>query len=252
MKSRIARELRRFADRLEYPDRKRARALGIPVGAYSLFERVSRIADINGVLDIGANTGQFARWASAFFAGKPIHCFEPLPDCLAGLRSLAALNASLVIHPYALGESDAKQEMRLNDYSPSSSLLNMTERHHDLWPKTRNDRPIEIEVRRLDSFDDQFREPLFMKLDVQGYELHVLRGGENALKKVAVLQLEVLFEPLYEGQTDLRTLMNFLAERGFSFVDFADERRLGAGRDLVYADALFVADRFKKNAKKAR
>lgn len=251
MKSRIARELRRLADRLEYSDRKRARALGIPVGAYTLFSRVSRVAEINGVLDIGANTGQFARWAAAFFAGKPIHCFEPLPDCVANLRLLAERNPNIIVHPFALGERDTTQEMRSNDYSPSSSLLNMTGRHHDLWPQTRNDRPLQIEVRRLDSLDGQFNAPLFLKFDVQGYELHVLRGAENVLKKAAVLQLEVLFEPLYDGQPDLRVLMNSLAERGFTFVDFADERRMGPGRELVYADALFVADRLRKAAKTA-
>jgi FkbM family methyltransferase len=251
MKSRIARELRRIADRLEFPARKHARALGIPVGSYSLFHKVSRIADIAGVLDIGANTGQFARAAAAYFSGKPIHCFEPLPDCVASLQQLAATSPNIILHPYALGEAAGKQEMRLNNYSPSSSLLQMTDRHRHLWPKTHNDRPIEIEVRRLDDFNDQFQSPLFLKLDVQGYEMHVLRGAENVLKKAAVLQLEVLFEPLYDGQTDLRALMNFLAERGFTFLDFAEERRLGPDRDLVYADALFVADAFRHKGRSA-
>jgi FkbM family methyltransferase len=249
MKSRIARELRRFAERLDNADYSRARALGIPWGTYSVFRRAERIASIAGVLDIGANRGQFAFWASSYFTSVPIHCFEPLPACLEALQKIASERKNVIVHPFALGEADGAQTMNLNDYSPSSSLLRMTERHKEIWPKTKNEKPIEIAVKRLDSFSDQFKAPLFLKFDVQGYELHVLRGAENVLKKAAVLQLEVLFEPLYEGQPDFRAVMNFLAERGFTFVDFADERRLGPDRDLVYADAIFVADAYRQKAK---
>jgi len=250
MRSRFARELRRLADRIEYQDRSSARRMGIPVGAYTLFSRVARVADISAVLDIGANTGQFARWAAAYFPGKPIHCFEPLADCVAALNRVAASHSNIVVHPFALGEHNGTHQMQRNDYSPSSSLLNMTDRHRELWPHTKTDRPIEIEVRRLDELNERFSAPLFLKFDVQGYELHALRGAQQVLKKAAVLQLEVLFDRLYEGQSDFLTLMNFLSGHGFSFVDFADERRVGPNRDLVYADAVFVADAYRKKPSK--
>ncbi len=248
MKIRIAKELRRFAETLDNPNKRRARAMGIPLGAYSLFRRVESIAPVEGILDIGANDARFARWCATYFGSTPLHCFEPLPICMEALNKFASDKKHVIIHPFALGEAEGTIEMHQNDYSPSSSILPMKQRHRDLWPHTKRDKPIQIQVRRLDSFDDLFKPPIFLKIDVQGYELHVLRGGDNVLQKASAIQLEVLFEPLYEGQHDFRSVMNFLADRGFIFSEFTGERRLGLEQNLVYADALFVAERYRKKA----
>jgi hypothetical protein len=64
------------------------------------------------------------------------------------------------------------------------------------------------------------------------------------LRHTAVVMMEVLFEPLYAGQSDYRELLNFMAERDFRFVEFADERRLPPLGKLVYADAILVNGQF--------
>ena len=60
------------------------------------------------------------------------------------------------------------------------------------------------------------------------------------LRQTAVVMMEVLFEPLYEGQADFRELLNFMADQGFRFIEFADERRLPPLGKLVYADGVFL------------
>ena len=60
------------------------------------------------------------------------------------------------------------------------------------------------------------------------------------MKNVAVIMSEVQFDAFYEKQTDFLQLQNHLAERGFRFLEFADERRLRDEQRLVYADAVFV------------
>jgi hypothetical protein len=129
-----------------------------------------------------------------------------------------------------------------NDYAPSSSLLPMEERHKELWPKTVNAKKISVPLDTLDNVAARLaaRGPVFIKLDVQGFELHVLRGATRTLQDVAVVMTEVLFENLYTGQADFRTLANFLAEHGFRFLEFSEERRLAPLGRLVYADAVFV------------
>ena len=57
-----------------------------------------------------------------------------------------------------------------------------------------------------------------------------------------VIQFEFLFAPLYDRQPDFRDVMSPLAERGFRFLEFSDEICMGRNRDLVYVDAVFVAD----------
>ena len=149
------------------------------------------------------------------------------------------------MHPVALGDECGEVEMFENDYSPSSSLLPMRDRHRELWPWTAHDTKIEVSMRTLDSLAAEvaWSAPLIMKLDVQGFELNVLRGAVETLGNCAGVFLEVLFEPLYEGQTDFRALMDFLADHGFRFSEFLNERRVPPEQKLVYADAAFLNTR---------
>jgi FkbM family methyltransferase len=55
----------------------------------------------------------------------------------------------------------------------------------------------------------------FIKLDTQGAELDVLRGGERALESVRGLEVEVEFNPIYIGQPLFGDVDRFLRDRGF-------------------------------------
>lgn len=85
--------------------------------------------------------------------------------------------------------------------------------------------------------------PHLLKLDVQGYELSVLRGAEETLKDTLVVFTEVLFDQFYEGQADFPAMLEFMRARGFRFVEFASECRLPPLGKMVYADAVFVNER---------
>ena len=235
--------IRRFPRALlEKLSQRLRRAEKISSRTKSYFRRLEQIAQFHTVVDVGAHIGEFATSCAVCLPGVPIHCFEPLPACQESLQTLSARYEMITVHPFALGEVEGSIKINQNDYRPSSSILAMMDRHRELWPKTMHGHVIEGQIRRLDSFNALFEEPLLLKLDVQGYEKHVLRGAEAVLNKAAVIQLEILFAPLYDGQPDFRDIMNHLGERGFRFLEFSDERRMGPNRDLVYADAVFVAD----------
>lgn len=238
----IPRKLRRYADLIETPEAWDARRLRIALPLYQFFIRIRAYADIRTVLDVGANRGQFARWCAAVFPDAEIHAFEPLPDCMPWLDRLAAEIPRVRIHPIALGESAGSSVMYQNDYDPSSSMLPMLDRHREIAPKTSHAREIQVEVARLDDVarTRKFREPVFLKIDVQGFERSVLAGSREVLKSVAVAMMEVNLEPLYEGQTDLRELINFMDENGFRFLEFVEERRHPPHKTLCWADAAFV------------
>ena len=132
----LAKELRKFADRLDTPGAATARRLRIPLDRYQLFERIKNLAVIRTVLDVGANRGQFARQAALSFPKAMSHSFEPLAVCEPPLRELAAQFPQLRPHFVALGAVSGVTEMFQNDYSPSSSFLPMQDRHREIWPKT--------------------------------------------------------------------------------------------------------------------
>ncbi len=59
------------------------------------------------VLDVGANTGQFAVAAAKLFPGPRVYSFEPLPACVTQLRRHASKLPNLTIYPFALGDHEA-------------------------------------------------------------------------------------------------------------------------------------------------
>ena len=242
----LANELRKAADRLDNPDAVMARRLRMPLRMYRAFRRLQGIQRVRTILDVGANQGEFVARSGAMFPEASIHAFEPLPVCRPQLESLVSRYPKLEVHPVALGPQPGQVEMFANDYSPSSSLLPMGERHRALWPHTAKDRKLTVAVETLDAVAERCRfEPLYLlKLDVQGYELPVLEGAVKVLPNTMALQAEVLFEPLYENQTDFLALLNFLGRHGFRFAEFLDERRLPPDYHLVYADAWFLNEKW--------
>jgi hypothetical protein len=92
----------------------------------------------------------------------------------------------------------------------------------------------------------------FLKIDTQGSELQVLRGGAETLRsQVVALEVEVEFASLYDGQPLFRDVDAFVASCGFSLFklrrqewvrrNYAAHPSLSAGQ-LVFADALYLRD----------
>ena len=238
----FARKLRRYADVIESADVRQARAKRVPTSLYRLAQRLNKVAPIRTVIDVGAHNGEFAEVSAVCFPGAAIHCFEPLPMCQPALETLAKRDPRVSVHPFALGEVEGKMSMHQCDFESSSSLLQMQDGLRSLLPAGTRSTVIQAEVRRLDSFQDLVEWPAFLKLDVQGYELHVLRGAHRVLASTAAIQAEIIFEPFYEGQADFRSLINMLADAGFRFVEFLHVHRNAEGR-LLYADGAFIAER---------
>src|SRR5210317_840800 len=80
---------------------------------------------IDVVLDVGSNTGQFARSIRAAGYRNKIVCFEPLPDAHAELRNRLAGDEQVIIHPrIALGDEQGSIRINVSGNSVSSSILN--------------------------------------------------------------------------------------------------------------------------------
>lgn len=73
-------------------------------------------------------------------------------------------------------------------------------------------------MKALDSLDLPVGRPTLLKLDVQGYELHVLRGGSRLIRDVALIDCELSVAELYEGQPPLLDVLNEIREYGFELL----------------------------------
>src|SRR5262249_5778065 len=120
----------------------------------------------------------------------------------------------------------------------ASSFLPLTASGKEQW-SIENEAPVSMDIVPLDEIvaQEHLPGPDLIKLDVQGFELEVLRGGTRTLKRARWVLSEVSFRPFYEGQVLFSELAAFLATHGFETYAFGHSVR--AGVPLLQLDVLF-------------
>lgn len=169
------------------------------------------------IIDGGANIGDFAREAASIYPAIPIEMIEPQPACHEALRKLAA-QQRFVLHPVALA-SPAKAGKTLmlstpgDEVSTGAHISSINDASAIEVPSATLD---QILAQRLSMGDAR----MLLKLDLQGYELEALTGGESTLRQTEVILTEVsFFAQAYEPQ--IATLVAWLDEREFALYDIA-------------------------------
>jgi FkbM family methyltransferase len=228
---------------VRHPEAIRLRRRGIDYDQFRhLRQRWLLDIGIRTILDVGANTGQFARLAAAVFPSSRIFSFEPLPDCFEALKVAVPPPSRFQAFNIALGEREASLEMRRSRHSPSSSFLEMGSLHKEAFPDTGSCQRVTVAMRRLDEVARQLpiEEEVLLKLDVQGYEDKVIAGASETLPRVRVIIVETSFHPLYEGQLLFHGMHELLRSHGFGFQGTLEQ--LADPRDgrILQADSVFV------------
>ena len=193
--------------------------------------------EVDLVIDVGANLGQFAsEIRSNGYAGSIIS-FEPLSVAHARLQKLSERDTKWHVYPRcALGDHIGEVEINIAGNSASSSLLPMLDSHLLAAPHTAYVGKESVSLLTLDSiasdYISQFKNP-FLKIDTQGYEWAILDGALNTLPDIRGILLELSLVPLYEGQYLWREVLERLEFFGFTlwamqpeFIDPSDGRTL--------------------------
>ncbi len=190
------------------------------------------------IYDVGANVGTWTLLAKALFPQAQIHAFEPLPRHGAKFRSATQALDGVHLHEIGLGAQPARTNLKVTDFSDASSLLPLTETGKKQWHLERVEE-VPIQVERLDDWVARHRlpGPDLIKLDVQGFELEVLRGAEKSLARTRAVLLEASFQNFYQGQCRFEELVSWLAGAGLHVRAFGHGTALG--RALVQSDVLF-------------
>jgi FkbM family methyltransferase len=188
------------------------------------------------VLDVGANNGPFARSLRASGYPGRIVSFEPQSTAYTDLAAAAAADARWECRRVALGARDGDARLHLAANSSSSSFLEMGAQHLRSAPESLYIGDEDVSIARLDTLRNELVRPndcIYLKVDVQGLELDVLRGAAETLQQVAVLDIELSLVPLYDGAPLFPEVVGHLGESGFGvlalepvFVDPADQRVL--------------------------
>mmetsp|Transcript_58502 Transcript_58502/g.161856 ORF Transcript_58502/g.161856 Transcript_58502/m.161856 type:complete len:332 (-) Transcript_58502:238-1233(-) len=191
--------------------------------------------------------------------------FEPCAEECDRLNASTASSSSAAAAPtyrwlpWALGDGSVG-EFRLCSAPMTSSMLEpnipLLRRFVQLEEVTTVAKRIEMQTRRLDDLQAELPGGAaeFLKLDVQGYELAVLQGASESLKKVLVIHTEVEFVEMYKDQPLFAEVDRCLRERGFVFHRFASihgrpmkpihllQNPLQPISQQMWADAVYVRD----------
>lgn len=200
---------------------------------------------IKTVLDIGANEGQFARKITKIFPEAHIYAFEPLAVPFQQLSRLARQQShKITAFNLALGDSIQPIEIYSHLYfNPSSSILRTTQLCETVYPMVKRQEKIVIDQSTLDQAitDIALQEQILIKLDVQGYEERVIKGGMETFKKSAACIVEISLDQLYEGQAQFREIFSLLDHLGYTYAGNLDQV-LGKHGHVRYFNAVFVKE----------
>jgi FkbM family methyltransferase len=199
-----------------------ARRMGYEVRQYTPLRslaaaREELLAKVDVVLDVGANSGQYGEMLRELgFAGRLVS-LEPVAEAYAELERRAAADDAWEAVRVAASDVDGEITLNVTEDSRSSSVLPRNERFADKagWSPKESRR---VAARRLDGLVAELLRPqerAYLKLDIQGYERHVLDGAGDALARFEALELELSVTPLYEGQPSLAEMLPLLEQRGF-------------------------------------
>jgi FkbM family methyltransferase len=197
------------------------------------------------ILDIGANTGQFAVGLRASGYHGHLISFEPLSGAHAALVAAAASDPLWdVAERCALGASDGWAEINIAGNSYSSSLLPMLDLHREAAPQSAYQGTEPCRVITLDSYIERtFSDPttLFgLKIDTQGYEAEVLAGLRRTHDRVKVIVCEMSVAPLYARGPSMSELCHLLADLGYRCIALGPELEDPRTGELLQANGVFV------------
>lgn len=188
------------------------------------------------IVDVGAAHGNFTRACLSLFPNARYLVVEPLIEFRAGLQALASEHQNVTFENVAAGTQDGTATFHVHRDWDGSSLYRETEGAQvDGVERT-------VPLRSLDSLAAQYQlpAPYLIKVDVQGAELDVLRGGLNTLRGCEYVLLEVAMYQFFVGGPQFADVVEFMHARNFAAYDIFGTLYRPLDNALSQVDMAFV------------
>jgi FkbM family methyltransferase len=209
---------------------------GLPTLALALAERLRVLAlaerlreifavyAIDTVIDVGANEGQFAEFlrTDVGFTGE-IESFEPIPALVKILMAKATDDKHWTVHHCALGAKPGKLTFNVMKSSVFSSFLKpivLADERYDKWNTLSDTINVTVSTLDVEFFNKTDLRHTYLKLDTQGFDLEVLKGGKKSIMAIPAVQTEVSFRPLYYKMPGYKESIAAFGRHGFVIADF--------------------------------
>ena len=202
--------------------------------------RLEEVKDLGiepkAILDIGAHTGQFHGWSKRVWPDVGVFMIEANPLHEDTLNRLAIENGDSCLIA-ALGDNVREVTFYTRTDKPYTEG-NSYYKEHNYWDIPQLVQESKVTLKRLDDiFEDDAVFDL-IKVDTQGSELDILKGGENLVSRASAIVLEVSYIEYNEGAPSQQETLDYMKEIGF-------EEKISIGEhyddeQIVQKDLLFL------------
>jgi FkbM family methyltransferase len=210
-------------------------------------KKLFALLEVDLVIDVGGNLGQYSGLLRERVRYRgPLITVEPIPEMATTLRRRFGHDKSWALMECAIGDKPGASVLNVMHGHELSSLLEPDRSHTEFLDKlNRVQHRIEIEVKTIDQLMAehplaQRARNVYLKLDVQGFELHVLRGAGQSLSRIVALQAEASVIPLYTGIPPYHSLMRDIEALGFQ-LSFVPAHNYTQFPDMIDFDCHFVS-----------
>jgi FkbM family methyltransferase len=228
------------------------RRLGMPLTRldddWKILERIGPVERPHVMLDVGAHEGWFLHCWKDWCPAATIHAFEPAAEAWQKSKELYGGahggDGSIVFNNVGVGDARGMLELNVMEASSVSNsfLAPVPETWKEIDYHTGSVSKRRVPVITLDDYTiEQSIDGIFLiKIDVQGYELRVLEGARETLRKTDYVFVESAIRPLYDGAPRFTAVVDFMNGAGFHLIGMRAWHR--GNLTLVETDMLFRRD----------
>lgn len=249
-KNKLKRFSRKILNNFGYEVRKIGSPAVNPEVNKDLWNWLRAYGNIRSVIDIGANNGEFAEFMSTYFDAKITIAIEPLPGYDILIQERLKKIQNLYVFNCAVSDQIGITQFRVNPYSPASSLLETTAFSTTEFPQVldkEHQTLVDIEIKKLDDILKglELEENLLIKIDVQGLEDKVIKGGMEIFKRASFVLIEMSFIEIYLGQPLFEEVHQLLRQCGFRFSGIKNQIDAPSSGQPLFAHCLYVNESYK-------
>jgi FkbM family methyltransferase len=190
-----------------------------------------------GIIDVGANRGEWTRMALAVFPGAHVIMIEPQAEMVASLETLCREQANVSLVKAGAGSEAGQllqtiaEDLAGSSFLPPGNALLREKGRQRLTPM--------VTIDSVLAGRSEFQ-PDLLKLDIQGFELKALAGAASIFGRAEMLILEAALFEFMPGQPTAREVIAFMGDRNYEIYDVPGFLRRPFDGALGQMDIAFV------------
>jgi|TARA_B110000971_G_scaffold92635_1_gene95297 FkbM family methyltransferase len=204
-----------------------------------------QLHEIDLVLDVGGNRGQFAKSLRNDGYSGDIHSFEPVKATFEEIQQASQADKKWTVHNFAMGEQQGQSTVNVTKSSDFASFLKPSDYGKERFKKNKVEYTEEVDINTVDNFlksdiPNFESKRIFLKTDTQGFDLQVVKGAGKSIPFIHCLLSEISFIPIYDDMPHYIETLEAFESIGFSVSGFYPITRCKKTLSVIEMDCVMV------------